>query len=297
MQLASFVRDHRKAIAFAVSLVIIENVAWIIEPTVFGRVIDAFIDKGLGPFSEAFLLPLGVWIGVFLVNSGVGTVRRSLDPRIYLRMFAHIALTVADEGFKQGHSVSKTAARAELMREYIAFFQYRIPEIIEQAISVAGAILALAFFDLRIAIACLTVALPLGFVTARYSRKISAVQATLHDTREQAYDAFSTKDLNRIEQYFAHLTGSEQRIAHWGALNFGIVRLSLLCIFLVVIYISIDLDDFTTGDIFAIVAYLWTFVTSTEYLPELLESWTSLRELNVRMRGKAATSPLQEPNA
>src|SRR5512143_4060271 len=147
MQLASFVRDHRKAITFAVSLVIIENIAWIIEPTVFGRVIDAFIDKGLSPFSEAFVLPLGVWIGVFLVNSGVGTARRSLDPRIYLRMFARIALPVADEGFKQGHSVSKTAARAELMREYIAFFQYRIPEIIEQAIAVGGAILALAFFD------------------------------------------------------------------------------------------------------------------------------------------------------
>jgi hypothetical protein len=25
-------------------------------------------------------------------------------------------------------------------------------------------------------------------------------------------------------------------------------------------------------------------VTSTEYLPELMESWTSLRELNQRMR-------------
>jgi hypothetical protein len=57
----------------------------------------------------------------------------------------------------------------------------------------------------------------------------------------------------------------------------------LLAIFLTVLYISIDLDDFTTGTIYSIVAYLWTFVSSTEYLPELLESWTSLRELRSRI--------------
>jgi hypothetical protein len=32
------------------------------------------------------------------------------------------------------------------------------------------------------------------------------------------------------------------------------------------------------------VAYLWTFVTSSEYLPELLESWTAIQDLTRRLR-------------
>jgi hypothetical protein len=55
-------------------------------------------------------------------------------------------------------------------------------------------------------------------------------------------------------------------------------------VFLVVLFVSIDLDDFSTGQLYSIVAYLWTFVTSSEYLPALLESWTSVKDLTRRLR-------------
>jgi hypothetical protein len=63
-----------------------------------------------------------------------------------------------------------------------------------------------------------------------------------------------------------------------------------MAIFLVVLYIAIDLDDFTTGKIYSIVAYLWTFVTSTEYLPDLLESYASLRDIQDRLRTETPAS-------
>ncbi len=65
--------------------------------------------------------------------------------------------------------------------------------------------------------------------------------------------------------------------------NFGFIRLILLIIFIFVLYIAIDLDDFTTGSIYSIVAYLWTFVGSIEYIPELLESNASITDLNKRI--------------
>lgn len=49
-------------------------------------------------------------------------------------------------------------------------------------------------------------------------------------------------------------------------------------------YIAIDPDDFTTGNIYSIVAYIWTFITSSEYLPELMESWTSLKDISRRIK-------------
>ncbi len=284
----AFIKQFRKSIIFAASLVLIENLAWIAEPTVFGRVIDAFIDKGLSHVSMEFIIPLAIWIGVFLINSGVGAMRRSIEPRIYLKIFTRIAVDVTRESLNKGLSVSKTAARADLMREYISFFQYRVPEIFEQAISIGGAIIALTIFDYRIGVACLTAVFPLAYLTTTFSRKIAKLQVALHDTREEGYEAFATRNIARIESYYNRLSSSEKKIAHLGGINFGIVRFFLLGIFLVVLFISIDMDDFTTGNIYSIVAYLWTFVTSTEYLPELMESWTSLRELNQRMRDPEA---------
>jgi ABC-type multidrug transport system fused ATPase/permease subunit len=89
-----------------------------------------------------------------------------------------------------------------------------------------------------------------------------------------------------VREYYTKLAQPQKRIANWGAFNFGAVRVALLIIFLVVLYIAIDLDEFSAGELYSIVAYLWTFVTSTEYLPELMESWTSLKDISRRLRSE-----------
>ena len=283
MPIAKIFRRYYASILFALSLVFVENVAWIVEPTVFGKVIDAFIDKAVGTAGVKFIFPLVLWIGVFLLNSGVGALRRAIDQKIYLTMFTGIAVQVAETAKERGDSVSKTVARAELSREYINFFHYRIPEILEQSIAIGGAVIAMFFFDWRISLSCLFIVLPLLLITKLYARKVMSLQSDLHDTREEAFDIFSTRDIDQIKTYYQRIARTEQKIAYWGALNFGFIRVCLLGIFLIVLYISIDLDDFTTGSIYSIVAYLWTFVTSSEYLPELLESSTSIRDISRRL--------------
>ncbi|HTY11552.1 MAG TPA: ABC transporter six-transmembrane domain-containing protein [Bacteroidota bacterium] len=283
MNLFELFRRFRTGIVVATLLVIIENVAWIAEPALFGNVIDALIEKATSETAVSYLLPLLIWIGTFLVNSGVGALRRSLDPKIFLRMFIEIATDVARSAKEKGHSVSKTAARAELSREFITFAEYRVPDIIEQLISIGGAVVALLFFDWRIACSCLFIVLPLLLISRIYNKRVLALQKDLHDNREEAYDAFSTKDPEKVREYYSAQSRVEQRIANWGAFNFGAMRIILLLIFLVVLYIAIDLDDFSTGNIYSIVAYLWTFVTSSEYLPELMESWTSLKDISDRL--------------
>ncbi len=284
IDLLALLRRFRRGIALAVGLVVVEQLAWIVEPTVFGNVIDALIDKGFAPAEASFLIPFLIWIGVFLVNSIVGAVRRSVDQRIYLRMFTEIATDVAKLGQERDDPISRTAARAELSREYISFFQYRLPELLEQFIAIGGAITALYFFDWRIAMTCTVIAIPLGAITRFSNRRTLRYQAAVHDQQEKAYDIFSRRDIQEIRSYYSQLAIPQIKIANWGALNFGIVRIALLAIFVVVLYIAIDLDNFTTGNIYSIVAYLWTFVTSSEYVPELMESWTSLQDISGRVK-------------
>jgi ABC-type multidrug transport system fused ATPase/permease subunit len=265
------------------SLVVIENAAWILEPSLFAPVIDAFIELAGNP-SAVVMAPLMLWIAVFAVNSGVGSLRRAFDDRIYLRVYEDMATTVALRTKAAGHPPTVIAGRTELSREFISFFQYRIPEIIEQFIDIGGAIIALTFYDWRIALTCLAIILPLLQITRWYNGKILVLQKDLHDRRERAFEVYGSGDADHIRTFVREMARPQVSIARWGALNFGIVRTSLLAIFLVVLYIATDVDEFSTGDIYAIVAYLWTFVTSSEYLPELMESWTSLKEISRRIR-------------
>ncbi|HVN48834.1 MAG TPA: ABC transporter six-transmembrane domain-containing protein [Bacteroidota bacterium] len=286
MQLIDLLKRFRKGIALAIGLVVLEHVAWIIEPAVFGKAIDALIDQARGDasnFSDIFL-PLGLWIGVFLINSGTGVIRRVVDEKIFLALFSQLAFEISSAAKEKNLRSSKTAALAQLSEQYVTFFQYRVPEIIEQAIEISGAVIALAAFDWRISITCLTIILPLILMNRFYNRHVSTLQTTLHDTLESTYDVFSTQDPESIRTYYNSTSVIKQKIANWGAFNFGIMRMTLLAIFLVVLFIAIDLDDFTTGNIYSIVAYIWTFITSSEYLPELMESWTSLRDISKRLQ-------------
>mgnify|MGYP005814043545 CR=1 FL=1 len=303
-------------------LVVIENVAWILEPTLFGKVIDAVIDvqtekvntdtlsqsqiKEIRPEENVqtqkpnetvitpkesiedvnVLPPLILWALVFVINSGVGALRRVIDPRIFLNIYTKIATEVSIFSKNHNHSTSKTAARAELSQQYINFFQYRLPEIIENVISIAGAILALYLFDILISLTCFIIIIPLFFANKLYTNKVSVLQKDYHDKFEDLYNVFDKKDPQYVKNYFNNIAIPQRKIAKWGALNFGILRVVLLGIFLVVLYIAVDLDDFSAGEIYSIVAYLWTFVTATEYMPELLESWTSLKDISGRLRSE-----------
>lgn len=286
MALLNLIQQHRKGITAIALLIIIENIAWILEPTLFGNLIDAFLQRATAQTPQEKLIhivPLILWITAYLVNSGSGTLRRRYEPRVFQKMYVQLVTKVAETGNKLGHDTSKTAARAHLSQEYVSFVQYRIPEIAEQTIHILGAVVALTFFDLRISFACLFISVPLILISNLYSKNVVKLHAELHDTYETIYDTFSKKEISKVTDTYNVMAKLQEKIATWGAANFGIMRFVLLIIFLFVLYIAIDLDDFSLGNLYSIVAYLWTFVTSVEYIPELLESFTSLKDLSRRI--------------
>lgn len=349
MFLIDLIRRFRKGIIIAFSLVIIENIAWIVEPTVFGHVIDAVIDvqyenkerdslalqqkllyrldsgkkhetslleaeemkeldtavhttlnsqgdsnnneDSLKPDeqteSSSYVFPLMIWIIVFAINSGLGVVRRSVDPKIFLNIYTEIATEVSQNAIKNNLNISKTATRAQLSHEYIGFLQYRIPEVLENIVAIGGAIIALYFFDWKISLTCLCIVVPVFFANRLYSKRVLVLQKEFHDNYEDIYEVFSKQDSKYVHDYYKKLAKPQKKIADWGSFNFGMMRATLMGIFLVVLYIAIDLDEFSAGELYSIVAYLWTFVTSTEYLPELMESWTSLKDISKRLRMEA----------
>jgi ABC-type multidrug transport system fused ATPase/permease subunit len=151
-----------------------------------------------------------------------------------------------------------------------------------QLSATAGAIIALFFYDYRIALVCVTVVIPIAFINNLNRKNVVRLQKDIHDNQEELFNLIETRDTTNIIRFYQNTISPKTRIARWNAFGYSSVKILLIVIFIAVLFICVDVDKFTTGRIYSIVAYLWTFIASTDYLPELMESLASVKDLNVR---------------
>jgi hypothetical protein len=273
---------YKYSIALILLFVLIENVSFIIEPTFFGKLLDSLIDHFYDHEQVDYFYPLIIWIIVYLINVVGGTMHRLYNGSIYSKMYADIATNVVVESKIRGDQFSKMLVRAELVKEYIVFFKERLPEVMWQLSATAGAIIALFFYDYRIALVCLTVIVPIAYINNLNRKNVTRLQKDIHDNQEELFNLIESRDTSRISQFYQNTISPKTMIARWNAFGYSSVKILLIIIFIGVLFICVDVDKFTTGRIYSIVAYLWTFIASTDYLPELMESLASIKDLNVR---------------
>jgi ABC-type multidrug transport system fused ATPase/permease subunit len=282
MTFKEIARKYKYSIGLILLFVLIENVSFIIEPTFFGKLLDSLIDHFYDHEKIDYILPLIIWIIVYMINVVGGTLHRLFNGIIYSKMYANTASEVILESKCREDQFSKLLVRAELVKEYITFFKERLPEIMWQLSATAGAIIALFFYDYRIALVCMAVIIPIGFINNLNRKKVINLQKDIHDNQEELFNLIESKDTSRITEFYQNTISPKTRIARWNAFGYGSVKVVLVIIFVAVLFICVDVDKFTTGRIYSIVAYLWTFIASTDYLPELMESMASVKDLNTR---------------
>jgi ABC-type multidrug transport system fused ATPase/permease subunit len=275
---------YKYSIAFVLTFVLIENVSFIIEPTFFGKLLDALIDHFYDHEKVDYFLPLIIWIFVYILNVIGGTLHRLFNGSVYSKMYANIATDVVIESKKKGDPFSKMLVRAELVKEYITFFKERLPEVMWQLSATFGAIIALFFYDYRIALICVGVTIPIAYINNLNRKKVTMLQKDIHDNQEELFHLIESRDTSKISQFYQNTVSPKTRIARWSAFSYSSGKILLVVIFIGVLFICVDVDKFSTGMIYSIVAYLWTFIASTDYLPELMESLASVKDLNERFR-------------
>jgi ABC-type multidrug transport system fused ATPase/permease subunit len=213
-----------------------------------------------------------------------GTLHRLFSGKIYPRIYADTATNVINYSRKKEFPTSTIFARADLAKEYIVFLKERLPEVIWQLSATFGAIIALFFYDWRIAALAVLVIVPIGLINNIYRKNVVTLQQSLHDKREDQYRIIETGNASVIKEYFHNMVQPQAKIANWSSIDFLVIKVLLMFIFIGVLFIAVDVDRFTTGKIYAIVSYIWTFIASTDYIPGLMESITAVRELNSRLR-------------
>ena len=282
MAFRQIILKYRYSIALLLSFVLIENIAWIIEPTFFGKLLDALIDHFYDHEKIDYAYPLIIWIVVYLINVVAGSLHRLFNGGIYAKMYADVATNVVVESKSRGDQFSKMLVRTELVKEYITFYKERLPEAMWQLSASAGAIIALFFYDYRIALVCLAVIWPIAYINNLNRRNVARLQKDIHDNQEELYKLIESKDTSGIHKFYFNMISPKTRISRWNSFSHISVKTLLVIIFVAVLFICVDVDKFSTGMIYSIVAYLWTFIAQTDYLPDLMESLGSVKDLNDR---------------
>jgi ABC-type multidrug transport system fused ATPase/permease subunit len=231
---------------------------------------------------------------VYMINVLGGSVHRLFNGSIYSKMYADVATNVIIESESRGENYSKMLARAELVKEYIQFLKERLPEAMWQLSATVGAIIALFFYDYRIALVCLAVIGPIAFINNLSRKHVTILQKDLHDNQEELFKLIETRETSQIHMFYKRSILPKTKIARWNAFGYSTVKIMLIIIFIAVLFICVDVDKFTTGKIYSIVAYLWTFIAQTDYLPDLMESLGSVKDLNTRF-GNAVRSDNAAP--
>ena len=295
MYIKQIISDYKYSIGLVLGFVLIENIAWIIEPTFFGKLLDALIGHFYDHEKIDYFIPLLIWIIVYFINVLGGSLHRLFNGGIFARMYADVATNIIEESKSRGDQYSKMLVRAELVKEYITFFKERLPEMLWQLSASAGAIIALFFYDYRIGLVCLGVIVPVAYINNLNRKKVTHFQKDIHDNQEELYRLIENRDTSKIHQFFYNMVSPKTRIARWNSFSFTTVKTLLVIIFIVVLFICIDLDDFSTGKIYSIVAYLWTFIGQTDYLPDLMESLGSIKDLNTRFEQDSQVNSDHQP--
>ena len=202
MTITTIVKKFKYPIALVLSFVLLENIAWIIEPTFFGKLLDALIDKFYAKEQVNYMLPLVIWIFVYLLNVLGGTLHRLFSGKVYAKITADTATNVIAYSKKKEYSISVMFARAELAKEYIVFLKERLPEVTWQLSATFGAVFALFFYDWRIAAVAILVIIPIAFINNIYRKNVVTLQKNIHDTREDQYKIFEAGDMSKIHDYY-----------------------------------------------------------------------------------------------
>ena len=265
---------YRRKILATMSMLTIERLCSVAVPFVLGVAINDVI---AGSYR-------GVWMLVALEVTvlTVGTLRRLYDTRVYAGIYTEIADMTAKN---PSLPVTKRAARLQLGRELVDFFEWELPQLGAALIGIAGAFAMLLYLLPLIGGISVAVAGLIGLVFVASKRRMFGLNKLLNNELERQVtmlerdsDLTRRLHLGRLARWRIHLSDLE-------AANFAVAELMLAALIIGAVVITIQ-TGISVGEVFAILTYLIDLAEGLVVLP-----WTYMQSIRAQeIGGRMATS-------
>lgn len=271
--LTSIALNNKGRLAATFSLVILENLLLLLYPLVGSVAVNAVLAGNMWQaLAYAFM--------VFVIWS-VGSARRAVDTRAFVRIYADLAVrAVLNE--KQKGSTSSATAHAVLAREFVDFFETQLPVLITSVCSLAGAVIMLLLIEFWSGVAALAVLLVFCAGLPRYIKINDRLYFKLNNRLEHEVRVIERSNRSGLIKHYRLLSKMRIAISNREALSYLLIGVAMTLLFgtTLVIMSSKTVD---AGHVYAVSTYLWGFAFSLDDMPYLAEKFSSLKDVGRRV--------------
>jgi ABC-type multidrug transport system fused ATPase/permease subunit len=252
-----------------------ENLLLVVYPLFAGFAIDAIVKGQWWHASSYALVVLFFWL--------IGALRRSVDTRVYTKIYAELAVPVIQTQRQLQADPSTVVARVGLSREFVDFFEKHIPVLATSLLSILGSALMLTIIEFWVGIACMVVMLVFAILLPAFSQRNQQLHQRLNDRIEQDVTVITSGTSHQLHRHYRWLGLIRVHISDREALAYLAIGSCAALLFLLAITLLIAQPQLTAGHVYAVMTYLWNFITSLDEGPSLVDHYARLRDVGQRV--------------
>lgn len=211
----------------------------------------------------------------------VGSARRAVDTRAFVRIYANLAVkAIINE--KQKGSTSSAVAHANLSRQFVAFFEEHLPILITASFNVVGSVIMLLIIEFYSGVIAFLILAIFILILPSYTQKNDKLYFKLNNRLEKEVGVIEKNQPNELLKHYDLLAKIRIAISNREALAYLLIGLSLAILFGATLAILAQ-KDVQAGHIYAVITYLWGFAMSLDDMPRLVEKFSELKDIGNRV--------------
>lgn len=213
---------HHKKLAATFMLVALENILILLYPLVGSFAVNAVL---AGNTLKALVYAVMVW-----VIWTVGSARRAVDTRVFVRIYAQLAVP-AILNQKQKGTTSSAAAHANLARQFVNFFEEHLPILVTALFSVVGAVVMLLMIEFWSGVVALVILSVFAMILPGYTRMNDRLYFKLNNRIENEVDVIERSQSGELLKHYDLLSKIRIAISNREAMSFLVIGFALAGLF------------------------------------------------------------------
>ncbi|KAA2235695.1 hypothetical protein F0L46_17845 [Salinarimonas soli] len=274
------IRPFQTRIGLTYFLTFVEDLLELSYPWATGLAIDGLLAHNYWQAAPIIV--------AWMLRSMFGCFRQMYDTRLYTSVYNAIVTDTILRQRARGVPATTVSARSAMSREFVTFFEKEVPVIFTSVVGIVGSALILFYYDLIIGAVTALLFVPVYLINRVYSRRSLKLNTGLNDQLEREVDIIETADPEAIRQHFIGVQTCRVKLSDAEAFNWTTVEVLSIAVFIAVLVRATYLPSTETGDIFAILVYVWRLMENLDNVPTIVQQIARLVDIRTRIEGGAS---------
>ena len=273
-------RPFRWRISLTYILTLLEDLLELSYPWATGVAIDGLLDQNFWMAAPIIV--------AWTLRSAIGCFRQMYDTRLYTDVYNSIVTDTILRQRGAGVEATSVAARSAMSREFVTFFEKDVPVVVTSLIGILGSAIILFYYDLIIGAMAASLFLPVYLINRGYMRRSLTFNEGLNDQLEREVQVIEDVDQSAIRHHFEQVRCWRVKLSDAEAVNWTTIEVLSIFVFIIVLVRATYLPTTETGDIFAILVYVWRLMENLDNVPQIVQQLTRLQDIRKRIEAGAS---------